>query len=619
MTEHLTWKHSSENYETPISKEIIDAIHNGTAHLKSHSSDQVTISGWYLQDEIYKGNLKDLGIARANKIKKLFLDKGVPAQQIIVKSRLKHKNLGEGNMLTHGADFSFNQEAPTDTMKALLFVKTETSMAKSNSKRQENMAPNSAKEESNERKPMTRKIQPKKKRKWVLPLLILAIAAMVAAAYFQSKNKKSGTEVELSEATIRNINETVSASGKIFPIQEVKISSDVSGEIIDLYVSEGDSVRAGQILVRIDSEVYASAVERGNASVAGSQSRLEQARATATSSEANISTLRTQLDQAKNVLNRSKKLFEEGVIAEAEYESSQAEVNRLEASIQASIATAASANASIKSAQSDVQSAQASLKELRTNLSRTTIKAPSNGVISVLNVEQGERVVGTAQMTGTEMMRIANMNTMEVQVEVSENDILRVSLADSVSVDVDAYLNRRFSGVVSEIANSAVNSGSSSSLTSDEVTNFIVTIIISPDSYTDIINEGKIPFRPGMSASVDINTETRKCVTVPIQAVTTRDKEAFNKANKSKKKVDLDDLDEEDLAEVVFIMKADTVSMVKVVTGIQDDEFIEVQEGISAGDVIVSGPYSVVSRKLKEGEEVSEKEDKEEETEEDDS
>ncbi len=619
MTEHFTWKHSSENYETPISKEIISAIHNGSAYLKEHNTAQLTISGWYLKDENYKGSLSDLGIARANKIKKLFLDKGVLAQQILVTSKIKAENLAKDNLLTHGVDFSFNQDAPTDTMKALLFVQTETSMAKSSSKKQKEMALSTDKKDSLEKNPMAKKVKPKKKRRWVLPVLILAIGAMVAAAYFQSKNKKSGTEVELAEAELRKIHETVSASGKIFPIQEVKISSDVSGEIIDLYVKEGDSVRAGQILVRIDSEVYASAVERGNASVAGSQSRLEQARASATSSEANISTLRTQLDQAKNVLNRSKKLFEEGVIAEAEYENAQAEVNRLEASIQASIATAASANASIKSAQSDVQSAQASLKELRTNLSRTTIKAPSSGVISVLNVEQGERVVGTAQMTGTEMMRIANMNTMEVQVEVSENDILRVSLADSVSVDVDAYLDRRFSGVVSEIANSAVNTGTGASLTSDEVTNFIVTIIINPDSYRDIIDAGKIPFRPGMSASVDINTETKECITVPIQAVTTRDKEAFNKAKKSKKKVDLDDLDEEDLAEVVFIKQADTVSMVKVVTGIQDDEFIEVQEGIKEGDVVVSGPYSVVSRKLEEGEEVSEKDDKEEETDEDDS
>ena len=244
---------------------------------------------------------------------------------------------------------------------------------------------------------------------------------------------------------------------------------------------------------------------------------------------------------------------------------------------------------------------------MKTNLRRTSIFAPMGGIVSKLNVELGEQVVGSVQMTGTEIMRIANLNSMEVQVDVSENDVLRVNLGDDVEIEVDAYLDRKFKGKVTEIANSASNTGTSISLNTDQVTNFIVKIRIDPDSYKDLIMKGKkFPFRPGMSASVDINTDTQVDVlSVPIQSVTTREDEEKDDDEEEKKKKD-----EEEIREVVFVMQADTVLMLDVKTGIQDDEYIQIISGLEEGAEVVEGPYSAISRKLKSGMEVV-KEDKE--------
>jgi HlyD family secretion protein len=308
------------------------------------------------------------------------------------------------------------------------------------------------------------------------------------------------------------------------------------------------------------------------------------------------------LNNAKKILERNAQLLKDGIISQADYEQSLTNVENLEANLRSSEANIRSAIQSIKGNEFSIESAEASLKELNTSLSRTTIKAPVDGIVSSLSVEKGERVVGTIQMAGTEMMRIANLNTMEVQVDVSENDIIKVSLGDRVDIEVDAYLDKKVKGVVTEIANSASNLGGAVSLNTDQVTNFIVKIRIDQDSYKDLIHEGmQYPFRPGMSASVDIYTEELEgVVSVPIQCITARELDIDED----------DDSDEKEFKEVAFKVSGDTVSMVQVKTGIQDNEHIQILEGIAEGDRIVSGPYSAISGKLKEGDTVYEKEDK---------
>jgi len=459
-----------------------------------------------------------------------------------------------------------------------------------------------------------KKKKKKKSNKWLIIGLIVIIGGMIAAAVFKGKSKPKGIEVITEEVEKRTIKETVSASGKIFPETEVKISSDVSGEIVELYIEEGDSVYTGQLLAKIDPEAYFSAVERGEAGLNSAKSTLANSKASIESSRAQKEQIQAQLENARTINNRNKKLFDDGVISQVDYETSQTNVRQLEANLRAAEASMKSAEKSAEGAGYQVKSSAASLKELKTNLSRTSIKSPTNGIVSSLSVEQGERVVGTIQMTGTEMMRVANLSSMEVQVDVSENDILRVSLKDEVDIEVDAYLDKKFKGTVTEIANSASNISSSGvSLNTDQVTNFIVKIRIDPDSYKNMLTESsKYPFRPGMSASVDIYTnEENDIVTVPIQCVTVREKESED--DKKKK-----DDDEEDLIEVVFVMSGDTVRMAEVTTGIQDDEYIQILSGIELDDEVITGPYSAVSKKLKEGKTVRIKEDKKKDKEEED-
>ncbi|HKK80324.1 MAG TPA: efflux RND transporter periplasmic adaptor subunit, partial [Phaeodactylibacter sp.] len=309
--------------------------------------------------------------------------------------------------------------------------------------------------------------------------------------------------------------------------------------------------------------------------------------------------IEAQLTNAREIQERNEKLYEEGVISEADYQQSLSNLRGLEANYKAADANIKSARESARAAEFSVESAKASLEELRTSLNRTDIYAPMNGIISRLDVEEGERVVGTIQMTGTEMMRIANLNAMEVRVEVSENDVPRVTVGDEVAIEVDAYIDRVFQGKVTQIANSATNTAASGGLTSDQVTNFEVRINIDPSSYQDLITPNKpYPFRPGMSASVDIRTEVEEDIlSIPIQAVTTREKEG-------KQKDKADTSLEDDLLEVVFQVKGDTVAMVEVKTGIQDDTYIQVLKGLQEGDEIVVAPYAAVARKLKEGEEI---------------
>lgn len=452
-----------------------------------------------------------------------------------------------------------------------------------------------------------------KSSKWIIWALIGLLVLLIAAAAIKARKKPKGESVETEKVILREIREVVSASGKIFPEKEIKISSDVSGEIVELFVEEGDSVTAGQILAKIDPEAYVSAVERANAGLSGSKSELARAKSAIENSTAQIEQIKAQVENTKRIHERNKKLIADGVISAQDFENSESNLLQLEANLRSSEASFRAAQQGAKSAEFNVASSEASLKEIRTSLSRTTISAPAAGIISKLNVEQGERVVGTMQMTGTEMMRIANFNSMEVQVEVSENDILRVSVGDTATIEVDAYLDKEFKGVVTEMASSAANTGLTQSLTSDQVTNFVVKIRILQDSYTSIADK-KMPFRPGMSATVDINTNTEKdVISIPIQAVTTREREKMKgDTSIEKSTLEMKASINGDVDEVVFVYEADTARMVKVTTGIQDNEYIQILSGLQPDQEIVTGPYSVVSRKLKNGMVLERKKKKEE-------
>ncbi len=463
--------------------------------------------------------------------------------------------------------------------------------------------------------------QKKKKgiNKWFIIGGVILIAGLIAAAVYKSRSKEKGQKVVVEKVEKRTITENVAASGKVFPEKEVKISSDVSGEIVELYVEEGDSVVVGQLLAKIDPEAYVSAVERGvatvnqsKAQVANSKAGVERSRAGLVQAQAELQRIEAQIANTRAIHDRNVTLHKEGVISDADFDASlsglktlEANKNSVAANIQSAQATLKSSEESVKASEFTVQSQQASLKELKTNLGRTKIFSPSNGIVSVLNVEQGERVVGTIQMTGTELMRIANLNAMEVQVDVSENDVLRVKLNDEVEIEVDAYLDKKFKGNVTEIANSASNSAAAA-LTSDQVTNFVVKVRVDPKSYADLIGPNKkYPFRPGMSASVEIRTKTvNDVLTIPIQAVTTREDEA-DKRKKRKGKKDEEEKDADaDVKEVVFVATGDSVKMIEVKTGIQDDSYIEVLSGLEVDQEIITGPYAAVSKKLKEGSEI---------------
>jgi HlyD family secretion protein len=435
-------------------------------------------------------------------------------------------------------------------------------------------------------------------RKAIL-LILGVIALIVIAAVVLGGRGEEGTRVFTQEVTLRNIQEVVSASGKVFPQTEVKISSDVSGEVVELYVEEGDSVVPGQLLAKIDADAFQSQVARGVAGVNSSKAQLANANAQVNALEAQRDQIVAQLENARDILKRNEQMFKDGVISEADLETSQANVRGLEANLSAAKSNISASEESARAARFGIQSSEATLNELRTTLRRATIYAPMGGVVSLLNVEEGERVVGTIQMAGTELMRIANLNAMEVRVEVSENDVPSVKLGDQVEIEVDAYLNRTFAGTVTQIANSSTTAGLADNvLNSDQVTNFEVRISIDPDSYADLVSEGNTyPFRPGMSAGVDILTKLAEdAISVPIEAVTTREAET------QEGEEDASGVDE--LEEIVFVVQADTVARRAVKTGLQNDRFIQIRSGLEAGEQVVAGPYTALSRNLKSGEQV---------------
>jgi len=437
--------------------------------------------------------------------------------------------------------------------------------------------------------------------KWILisvgaVLLILIVMKLAAGP------SDTGVKVAVEKATKRTIIETVNASGKVYPEIEVKVSPDISGEITELTVQEGDSVTKGQVLARIYADIYSSQRDQAAAQVAQSQ-------ATVANSAASIEALRAQLEQDKVAYNRNKELFDQKVISKAELE--QAEVK-----MRTSQAQYSAAQQNIRGLQAGVQSTRTQLQQANKNLGRATIVAPMSGVISMLNVKKGERVVGTAQMAGTEMMRVADLGSMEVRVDVGENDVVKVSIGDEADVEVDAYNNRKFKGVVTQIASSTKAAGA----TGNDVTNYEVHIRLDPASYADLFDPAKpkkFPFRPGMNASADIKTKRKdNVVAIPITSVAARVKGSDQNIDQKKKeaeKKNKDESDEEDVAiasdeleEVVFVLNAEgKVEKRVVTTGIQDINYIEIITGLKEGEQIVAAPYNAVSKTLKSGTKVT--------------
>ena len=392
-----------------------------------------------------------------------------------------------------------------------------------------------------------------------LALILLLIVGKKAGWFGKTGNFK---EVEITKIEPINIIETVSATGKIQPEIEVKLSSEVSGEIIELPVVEGQAVEKGDLLVRVNPDIYQSNVNRAQAGLETSRANYAQAQASLKQAEANY--------------NRNKSLFDKGVISKAEWDRVVSEYEV--------------AQANKESAYYNMQSTSATVKEAQDNLGRTNIYAPMSGTISKLDAELGERVVGTQQMAGTEILRVANLTNMEVEVDVNENDIVKVQVGDSTIVEVDAYLGKEFKGIVTEISNSA-----DAALTTDQVTNFKVKVRILEDSYKDLL-EGKAdnysPFRPGMTATVDIITNRKdNIIGVPISAIVIKNDTTATESADQK-------------YEAVFLKEGTKAELRRVTTGIQDDSNIEITEGLTEGETVITGPYNTVTKSLKEGDDV---------------
>jgi HlyD family secretion protein len=396
----------------------------------------------------------------------------------------------------------------------------------------------------------------------ILKILIGIVVVLILVAVVGKKagwfGKALTLKVAVENAEKRTIVETITANGKIQPEKEVKISPDVSGEIVELTVKEGDNVEKGQLLLRIKPDNYISQRDRSLAEISSAQARSAQAEA--------------QFTQAELSFKRNQQLYAEQTISKSDFEQAEA--------------TYKSAKATVDAAKFSITSAQASLKDANENLTKTSIYAPMTGTVSMLLVELGERVAGTNLMAGTELMRVADLSRMEAQVQVNENDIPRVKLGDTALIEVDAYLDQKFKGIVTEIANSAKTTG----VSADQVTNFDVKILVLPQSYQKLVDAGdKNPFRPGMSATVDIRTQSKPDIlTVPIQSVTTRTDTTKISGTPSEK----------DIRTVVFITDGKYALARDVKTGIQDNSYIEILSGVSVGDKVVSAPFSAISKKL---------------------
>lgn len=396
----------------------------------------------------------------------------------------------------------------------------------------------------------------------ILKILLPIVAVLLILAVIGKKQgwfgKAAMVKVAVEAIEKRTIIETITANGKIQPEKEVKISPDVSGEIVELTIREGDPVQKGQLLLRIRPDTYISQRDRSLAAISSARARLAQSEA--------------QFTQAELSFRRNKQLFDEQTISESDYEQAEASYTV--------------AKAEVDAAKYAVISAEASLKEANENLTKTSIYAPMSGTVSMLLVELGERVAGTNLMAGTELLRVADLSRMEARVEVNENDIVRVKLGDTAVIEVDAYLDKKFNGVVTEIANSAKTTG----VSADQVTNFDVKILVLPESYQDLVKNGSSnPFRPGMSATVDIQTELKDdVIAVPIQSVTTRTDTTKTTIRSSS----------DEIRTLIFISDGEYALARDVKTGIQDNNYIEILSGAETDEKVISAPFSAISKKL---------------------
>lgn len=414
-----------------------------------------------------------------------------------------------------------------------------------------------------------------KRTTWIILSLVVLIVLLVVLKKTGVLGHDTGLKVTAEKAVKRTIIETVNASGKIYPEVEVKISPDVSGEITELTVEEGDSVKKGQVLARIYADIYAT--QRDQAAAAVSQQQ-----AIVSNGSAQLQALKSSLQTTKATYDRQKQLLNDKVISRSEFEQAENAYLTAQSNYNAALQN-------IRANQAAVQSATSNLQKTNKDLSRTVITSPMSGVISLLNVKKGERVVGNSMMAGTEMMRVADVSVMEVQVDVSENDIPKVNVGDTAIVEVDAYTNRKFKGVVTKIASSNTTAATTTATTatsSTDVINYKVHIRLLASSYADLAVSNPMPFRPGMTASADIQTKREDDrLSVPINAVTSRPKDGGT-----------------DLEEVVFVLQKDgTVKKMKVSTGIQDINYIEIINGLNEGDMVITGAYNTVSKVLNNG------------------
>jgi HlyD family secretion protein len=454
----------------------------------------------------------------------------------------------------------------------------------------------------------------KKKTKWILISVALLLVILIVLSKVGAFGKEEGIKVTAEKAQKRNITEVVNASGKVYPEIEVKVSPDISGEITELTVQEGDTVKKGQILARIYADAYNIQRSQAASGVAQSQAQVGVQQAQVNNSQAALGALQAQQDQAEKTYNMQKQLFNDRVISAAEFNVAETNFKTSKANYNAAVQSINGVKASVQSARANVQTAQASLQKANTDLGRTAIIAPMSGVVSLLNVKKGEKVAGNSFNVGTEMLRIADMDKIEIRVDVGENDVPKVKLGDSAIVSVDAYSERKFKGLVTQIASS--NNGASNQLASatSDVTQYKVYIRIIKESYADLLGKGSFPFRPGMSANADIQTNTKHdVISVPINAVTTRDKNDSTDVKVDKSKSEDEEANitqntssiDDDIEVVVFVKEKDNkVKKVVVKTGIQDINNIEITSGLKGGEEVITGPYDVVSKTLKKGKQV---------------
>lgn len=438
-----------------------------------------------------------------------------------------------------------------------------------------------------------------KKKKNTLKYIIIGAVILLVLAIIAGKlgwiGGPKAVQIATEKAEKRTVQETVSASGKVQPEKEVKLSSEVSGEIVELNVKEGEVVKQGQILCRIKPDILQSGYDRAVASLNSQRAALAAAEQQLKQADASLAIMQA-------TFNRTKQLYDKKVISASEFDKARTDYESARANVEAQ-------KQNVIGARYGIDQSQAAVKEAGDNLARTTIYAPVDGVISMLEVEEGERVVGTAQMAGTEIMRIANLSSMEVNVDVNESDINRVTLKNTADIEIDAFRGRKFKGVVTEIASSSSANAAAATAVSntDQVTNFTVKVRILPESYEDLLKTDRpnpSPFRPGLSATVDIHTERNTGLAVPIQAVTTREDLAKKDSTAAKgSSSNKEEGFKTNVKEYVFVYDAKTnkVKQVEVTTGIQDDAYIRVLTGLKEGQEVVTRPFNAISKTLKDG------------------